>query len=86
VGLFASGWVTTEQREAITVPTSAVLAGEGGARVQVVTDGRVETREVRAGLTWQGRSEITEGLTPGEQVIARAGAFFSTGDQVRAAP
>ena len=27
-----------------------------------------------------------EGLTPGEQVIARAGAFFSTGDQVRAAP
>ena len=86
VGLFASGWITTDQRDAITVPTAAVLADGASTRVQVVTDGRVETREVRAGLTWQGRREIIEGLAPGEQVIARAGAFFNSGDQVRTAP
>ena len=43
----------------------------------------VATRPVRAGLLWDGRREIAEGLVPGEQVIVQAGAFFRTGDQVR---
>ena len=71
---------------ALTVPLSAVLADERGERVQVVRNGVVETRPVRAGLVWQDRREILEGLEAGEQVIARAGAFFRTGDPVRAAP
>ena len=54
--------------------------------MQVVRDGRVETREIRAGLIWRDKREILEGLEPGEQVIARAGAFFSDGDRVRVAP
>lgn len=83
-GLFASGWVITDRREAVTVPATAVLSDGGGARVQVVRDGRVETREVRAGLLWQGRREIAEGLAEGEKVIARSGAFFRDGDEVRA--
>ncbi|SNT75198.1 efflux RND transporter periplasmic adaptor subunit [Paracoccus seriniphilus] len=81
-GLFASGWVTTDRREAITVPATAVLADATGERVQVVADGRIETRPVRAGLLWQGRREILEGLAEGEQVVARSGAFFRDGDQV----
>ena len=86
LGLFASGWIVTDRREALTVPLSAVLADERGERVQVVRNGVVETRPVRAGLVWQDRREILEGLEAGEQVIARAGAFFRTGDPVRAAP
>ena len=86
VGLFAQGWITTDRREALTVPTAAILADAAGERVQVVRDGRVETREIRAGLIWQGRREILSGLEPGEQVIARAGAFFRDGDRVRVAP
>ncbi|WP_207103023.1 efflux RND transporter periplasmic adaptor subunit, partial [Paracoccus shandongensis] len=82
-GQFASGWVITDRRQAVTVPASAVLADDAGERVQVVKDGRVETRPVRAGLLWNGRREITEGLAPGEPVITRSGAFFRTGDQVR---
>ncbi|MFC3568303.1 efflux RND transporter periplasmic adaptor subunit [Paracoccus sp. TOH] len=85
-GLFASGWVITDRREALTVPSSAILADDQGERVQVVTAGRIETRPVKAGLIWQGRREILEGLAPGEQVVARAGAFFRSGDQVQAAP
>ncbi|WP_347140160.1 efflux RND transporter periplasmic adaptor subunit [Paracoccus sp. SSK6] len=82
-GQFASGWVITDRRQAVTVPASAVLADDSGERVQVVKNGVVETRPVRAGLLWNGRREIIEGVTPGEQVIARSGAFFRTGDQVR---
>ncbi|HWL56887.1 MAG TPA: efflux RND transporter periplasmic adaptor subunit [Paracoccus sp. (in: a-proteobacteria)] len=86
VGLFASGWVITDRREALTVPATAILADDEGERVQVLRDGMVETRPVRAGITWQGRREVLEGLEPGDEVIARAGAFFRSGDHVRAAP
>ena len=85
IGLFASGWVITERREAVTVPASAVLADGGSERVQVVQDGKVQSRKVRAGLLWQDRREILEGIAAGEQVITRAGAFFRDGDVVRAA-
>ncbi|WP_347265980.1 efflux RND transporter periplasmic adaptor subunit [Paracoccus sp. (in: a-proteobacteria)] len=85
-GLFASGWIITDRREALTVPVAAVLADAQGARVQVVRDGRIETRPVRAGLIWRDRREILQGLEVGEQVVARAGAFFRSGDLVRAAP
>ncbi len=84
-GLFANGWVITEQREAVAVPASAVLSDSDGERVQVVRDGVVETRQVRAGLLWQGQREILEGVAEGETVIARSGAFFRDGDRVRAA-
>ncbi|VDS07713.1 Macrolide export protein MacA [Paracoccus haematequi] len=85
-GQFASGWIVTDRRQAITVPAGAVLADDAGERVQVVRDGVVETRPVRAGLLWDGRREIVEGLALGEQVIARSGAFFRSGDQVRPTP
>lgn len=84
IGLFVSGDIVTERREAVTVPATAVLADASGERVQVVRDGVVETRAVRAGLLWQGQREITEGLAEGETVIARAGAFFRSGDRVSA--
>lgn len=83
IGQFASGWVITDRRQAVTVPASAVLADETGERVQVVSGGTVESRPVRAGLLWDGRREIVEGLALGEEVIARSGAFFRTGDRVR---
>lgn len=85
-GLFASGWVITARREALTVPAGAVLADERGERVQLVReDGIVQSRPVRAGVLWQERREILEGLAAGDAVIARSGAFFRDGDRVRAA-
>lgn len=84
-GLFGYGWVTTAVRDAVTVPVAAVLSDGNGDRVQVVKDGVIETRPVQAGLIWDGRREIVSGLSEGEDIVARAGAFFRTGDQVRRA-
>ncbi|MCQ0968920.1 efflux RND transporter periplasmic adaptor subunit (plasmid) [Paracoccus sp. TK19116] len=82
-GLFASGWITTAVRDAVTIPSAAILADAEGETVRVVGDaGMVEVRPVRAGLLWDGRREIAEGLAEGETVIARSGAFFRTGDQI----
>ncbi|MBU3028684.1 efflux RND transporter periplasmic adaptor subunit [Paracoccus marinaquae] len=86
IGLFASGQVVTGRHEAVMVPAAAVLSDAEGDRVQVVRDGRIETREITAGLLWQGRREIVAGLAEGEVVVARAGAFFRDGDPVRPVP
>lgn len=87
-GLYASGWIVLEKREALSVPTTAVLSDEDGeGYVQLVADGGVvETRPVVPGLIWQGRREVSDGLTEGDQVMVRAGAFFREGDRVRPAP
>lgn len=81
-GLFASGEIVTMRRQSLTVPSTAVLSDDDGERVQVVKGGVVETRPVRGGLVWQDKREILEGLAEGETVITRAGAFFTTGDEV----
>lgn len=83
-GLFANGWIVTQDRQSVAVPAGAVLSDSEGDRVQVVADGVVQTRKIKAGLLWQGRREILDGVAEGETVIARSGAFFRDGDRVRA--
>lgn len=85
-GVFANALVTTERRDALTVPATAVTSEGQSSHVLVVRDGRVHRRDVEAGLIWQGRREIRGGLQAGEVVIARAGAFFRDGDPVNPVP
>ena len=84
VGAFGRAIIDLGQRCGPAVPLSAVLYGTGGTVVQVVRDNRVETRRVNVGLVTGGRAEIRDGVSEGETVIARAGAFFRDGDRVRA--
>lgn len=86
IGSFARGAVETARREGVIVPLSSVLFEPAGARVQVVADGRVETRAVEIGLRTEGRVEIAAGLAPGESVIAVSGSFVRDGDRVSAVP
>ncbi len=81
-GLFASGWIITATRNAPTVPAAAVLTDAQGTYVLVSKEGLIEKRDVTAGLIWDGAREILSGLTLGELVIAKAGAFFGDGDRI----
>lgn len=83
IGLFASGTVVTDTRNSLVLPVGAVLWDPKGPHVQVVRQGVVERRAVTAGLVSQGMREIHSGLEEGDQVLARAGAFFRDGDKVR---
>lgn len=85
-GLFASGWIITVERQSLTVPAAAVLTDEGGTYVLAVKDGLLEKRMVATGLIWDGYREVTGGLTAGEEVVAKAGAFFGEGDRIIPAP
>ena len=82
-GSSAGGEIETERRMALAVPITAVLSDGDGHYVQVVDGNQISRRNVTTGLIWQGMQEIVDGLTAGEVVAARAGAFFRDGDQVR---
>jgi HlyD family secretion protein len=82
-GAYGRAKIEVDQRCNPAIPLSALLYGPGGAVVQVVRDGRVETRRVIVGLLAGGQAEIREGLSEGDMVVARAGAFLREGDRVR---
>ena len=82
-GLFASGAIVTDRRQALQVPVAAIQSDPDGDVVKVVADGKVRRRVVRTGLVADGMREIVDGAAEGEEVLARAGAFFRDGDAVR---
>jgi multidrug efflux pump subunit AcrA (membrane-fusion protein) len=83
VGAFGRASIELGRRCGPASPLSAVLYSQGGAVVQVVRDGSVETRRVTVGLLAKGQAEIREGLAEGDVVVVRAGAFVRDGDRIR---
>jgi HlyD family secretion protein len=83
VGSFARADIVIAQSCNVAIPVSAVLYGHDTSVVAVVRNDRVETRQVTVGLMSEGEAEIREGLTEGDLVVAKAGAFFREGDRVR---
>ncbi|WP_082537122.1 MULTISPECIES: efflux RND transporter periplasmic adaptor subunit [unclassified Aureimonas] len=81
-GAFARGSVETARSTGLAVPQTAVVVDERGARVQVVRDGKVETRAVATGIQSGGEIEIVKGLSGGEDIVSRAGTFVRDGDLV----
>ena len=84
IGTFARGAVELARTRGVTVPQASVLYG-GGRRssVLVAMNDRVESREVRTGLSDDDDIEIRSGLDEGERVVARAGSFLRDGDRIR---
>lgn len=83
IGAFATAIVEIAARDGVAVPASAVTRGERGRVVQVVVNDRVEMRKVETGLAFRDVVEVTEGVGPGETVVARAAAFLRSGDAIR---
>jgi Cu(I)/Ag(I) efflux system membrane fusion protein len=60
----------------LSVPTEAILRDSRGSHVIVALgEGRFAGREVQAGVSANGRTEVLDGLTPGEFVVA-SGQFM----------
>jgi multidrug efflux pump subunit AcrA (membrane-fusion protein) len=83
IGTFGRASIVAGESCGIAVPLSAVLYGPIGAIIEVVRGNRVETRRVTLGLLSEGTVEIREGLSDGDMVVSRAGAFLREGDRVR---
>lgn len=92
VGAFARGVIEIERRTGLAVPVTAVTYRRDLATVQVVEkapidgQGLVRIRDVKLGLTGQGKVEIAEGVTEGDVVVARSGTFVRDGDIITPVP
>jgi len=86
VGVFGKATIQLSRRCGPALPVSAILYGTGGQFVQVVRSDRVETRRVDVGLIKAGEAEIRSGVSEGEIVVARSGAFVRDGDLVLSVP
>ena len=83
-GMFADVTFHTEVEEnAIVVPTEAILTSNDVQYVYVVEDGAAHYVEVQTGLTGSGVTEITSGLSVGQQLVTVGQAYLADGDPVR---
>jgi multidrug efflux pump subunit AcrA (membrane-fusion protein) len=82
VGMFARATIDAGESCGIAVPRESVFVQTNGTNVQIVHNGKVETRLVKLGLSSDTRFEIREGLVEGDIVVANAGASLHDGDQV----
>ncbi|MBV8851596.1 MAG: efflux RND transporter periplasmic adaptor subunit [Methylobacteriaceae bacterium] len=83
-GAFAKASIGGDRSCRVSVPRSAVAYGTGGASIQVVQDGIVQSRNVRVGLTSDKDAEIEDGVKEGDLVVAVAGTSLHDGDKVKA--
>lgn len=71
-GLSATVSIISQHKDNIlVVPSKAITRQGGNSTVQVVTATGTETRVVKTGMTDGSYTEITEGLSEGEQVIIK---------------
>ncbi|MFM7333663.1 MAG: efflux RND transporter periplasmic adaptor subunit [Tabrizicola sp.] len=85
-GMFVEAEVVTAERQALSVPITAIGSSVEGATVMRVTDGVVERVAVTTGIRDGGMVEITEGLKAGDLIVAKAGAFVRAGDRINPIP
>lgn len=71
------------QTPRVTVPKAALQQKEGKTIVFIVSDGRVVSQQVTAGMEFGDRVEIKQGLAGGESVVVRGSENLSDGSRVR---
>jgi membrane fusion protein, multidrug efflux system len=88
-GLFAKGRIITGARKAVIQIPRGTLSGldieRHSASILVYENGVARKRDVTTGAVAGDLIEITSGLKPGEQVVARGGFNVKEGDKVSVA-
>ena len=81
-GMFVEAEITVAERDGLAVPLTALAASSDGVSVLRVADGLVERVPVKIGIRQGALVEILEGLSTGDQVVTKAGAFVRAGDRI----
>jgi HlyD family secretion protein len=85
-GMFVEAEITVAERDGLAVPLTALAASSEGISVLRVVDGLVERVPVKIGIRQGAYVEILEGLSAGDQVVTKAGAFVRAGDRINPVP
>jgi RND family efflux transporter MFP subunit len=82
-GMYAQGRIELGQRDAVTVPQSAVVMRDGLSYVfEIGQDSIAAQRQVKTGRYEDGRIEILDGIAAEARIAASGGAFLNQGDLV----
>jgi len=81
-GMFASAEIVAAEKKGITLPLSAVTATDGKTVARKVENGIVTLVPVETGIQDGQAIEIVKGLSAGDEVVAKAGAYVRDGDRV----
>ncbi|TDH38315.1 efflux RND transporter periplasmic adaptor subunit [Pseudohoeflea suaedae] len=81
-GLFAEAEIIAAKREGVTVPVTSVSLSRDGDSVLLITNGQTHRTEVETGIRDGDRIEIVDGLSAGDLIVAKAGAFVRDGDRI----
>ncbi|MDP9199661.1 MAG: efflux RND transporter periplasmic adaptor subunit [Pseudomonadota bacterium] len=83
-GMFARVAIVYERKlDALQIPRTALLDGDGPPKVFVVQDGKAAERSVSLGLSNGAMIEVVEGLKDGEQVVVVGQGAVKPGAAVR---
>jgi HlyD family secretion protein len=85
-GMFVEAEITVAERDGLAVPLTALAASSEGISVLRVVDGLVERVPVKIGIRQGAYVEILQGLSAGDQVVTKAGAFVRAGDRINPVP
>lgn len=81
-GMFVEAEILAAEHDGLAVPVTAIGSTAEGSSVMRVKDGLVERVAVTTGIRDGGLVEITDGLSEGDQVVLKAGAFVRAGDRI----
>ncbi|MCB1439314.1 MAG: efflux RND transporter periplasmic adaptor subunit [Nitratireductor sp.] len=81
-GMFAEANILIAEKDVIAIPLPSLSIENGQATVLKVSDGVVTKTNVDTGFQSDGMVEITSGLSAGEVIVAKAGAFVRDGDRI----
>lgn len=83
-GMTASAKIRTEKRDnALIIPLSSVLTGDGESYVFIAKDGKAVRRVITTGLSDDNAVEVTSGLNPGDILIIRGHQYLREQDAIR---
>jgi multidrug efflux pump subunit AcrA (membrane-fusion protein) len=82
-GMFARATIVFDERQAIVIPSDAIVRRGDAAVVFVVKDDTVEERAVTIGYVEGNRSEIKDGLSAGESIVTVGQLGLRDGMKVR---
>nr|WP_234900335.1 efflux RND transporter periplasmic adaptor subunit [Rhizobium skierniewicense] len=85
-GMYGSAEVVIASANALALPLSAVTSGRDGSTTRRVEHGVVKQVAVEIGIQDGGFVEIKNGISVGDVVVEKAGAFVRDGDKINPVP
>lgn len=81
-GMYGTAEIVLGEATGLALPLSAITTDKEGVIVRVVRDGTVHQVKIDTGIQDGGFIEVKSGVTKGDEVVAKAGAFVRNGDRV----